>query len=304
MQVSFDDGKLFYKLYSVLLSHANRTLKIVPNQFASIEQYISLPVETRLKLRDGLFAQPELIDQFVQENPAKLPADELAVVASWKHAVVGSIYIFRYLKHYTVFLSDKAPEKAYGVLALADPLEDIAGPHLPILTNTVLLPLKGQIIYDGLLASYGLSFGPGIRRTLNESYKRAKKAFGIITVLPEGSQVPAPTKIAELEDRRGGTTAADASAIVLALGKAQVDTMFRRQADHAVDDSEFLPLVEAVLTAFEMVGIDEDVAEGVWEHAFDVYDKACKEAEPTSTTTDNRKLMQSYLLGKRRRRRK
>jgi hypothetical protein len=49
-----------------------------------------------------------------------------------------------------------------------------------------------------------------------------------------------------------------------------------------------------------MVGIDEEVAEAVWEHAFDVYDQACKEAEPESTTTDNRRLMQSYLLGKRR----
>ncbi len=54
------------------------------------------------------------------------------------------------------------------------------------------------------------------------------------------------------------------------------------------------------LTGFEMDGIDEKVVEAVWEHAFHVYDQACKEAEPESTTTDNRQLMQSYLLGKRR----
>jgi hypothetical protein len=88
--------------------------------------------------------------------------------------------------------------------------------------------------------------------------------------------------------------------LLVTLGKAQVDAMFRRQADYAVDDSEFLPLVEAVLTGFEMADIDEEVVEAVWEHAFYVYDQACKEAEPESTTTDNRRLMQSYLLGKRR----
>jgi hypothetical protein len=37
MQVSFDDGNLFYKLYSALLSFANETLRIVPHPFASIE---------------------------------------------------------------------------------------------------------------------------------------------------------------------------------------------------------------------------------------------------------------------------
>ena len=92
--------------------------------------------------------------------------------------------------------------------------------------------------------------------------------------------------------------------LLLTLGKAQVDAMFRRQDDDPVDDSEFLPLVEAALTAFETTGIDEAVAEAVWEHAFHVYDQACKEAAPESTTADNRRLMQSYLLGKRRKSRK
>ena len=87
----------------------------------------------------------------------------------------------------------------------------------------------------------------------------------------------------------------------MTLGTTQVDAMSCRQENYPVDDSEFLPLVEeAVLTGFEMVGIDEEVVEAVWEHAFDVYDQACKEAAPDSTTTNNRRLMQSYLLGKRR----
>ena len=87
--------------------------------------------------------------------------------------------------------------------------------------------------------------------------------------------------------------------VLLALGKAQVDAMFRRQEAHAVDDSEFLPLLETVLTAFETTSGATDVAEEVWEYAFAVYDRTCKEAEPTSTTDENRKLMQKYLLGPR-----
>ena len=92
--------------------------------------------------------------------------------------------------------------------------------------------------------------------------------------------------------------------LLVTLGKAQVDAMFCRQEDYPVDDSEFLPLVEAMLIGFEMAGIDGAVVEAVWEHAFYVYDQACKEAEPESTTADNRELMRSYLLGNRRKNRK
>jgi hypothetical protein len=92
--------------------------------------------------------------------------------------------------------------------------------------------------------------------------------------------------------------------LLVAIGKAQVDAMFRRQDDYPVDDSEFLPLIESVLNAFETVGIDGDVVEAIWEHAFHVYDQMCKETVPESTATENKRLMQSYLLGKRRRNRK
>jgi hypothetical protein len=92
---------------------------------------------------------------------------------------------------------------------------------------------------------------------------------------------------------------AEMNEVLVAIGKAQVDAMFRRQEVHIVDDSEFLPLVEVVLNAFETTGIDKAVDEAVWEYAFEVYDRACKEAEPSSTTAENRELMQRFLLGPR-----
>ncbi|QDU93714.1 hypothetical protein [Lignipirellula cremea] len=85
---------------------------------------------------------------------------------------------------------------------------------------------------------------------------------------------------------------------LVSLGKAQIDGMFARQDDYPVDDSEFLPLVEIVLTAFE--AIDRAVAAELWDYAYAVYDRVCKEVEPESTTDENRQLMQSYLLGERR----
>jgi hypothetical protein len=92
----------------------------------------------------------------------------------------------------------------------------------------------------------------------------------------------------------------DNRAILIQLGKAQIDGMFARQdKGPALDDSEFLPVVEIVLMAFEKAQGGDTLAEELWEHAFAVYDRMCKEAAPTSTTAENRELMQSYLTGNR-----
>jgi hypothetical protein len=195
MQVSFDDGKLFYKLYAALLSFVNRKLKVIPEQFSDSREYTALPPETRIIVRNALYKHRDLLDQFINENPADLPANELAIVASWKHVVVGQFYIFRYLSNYTIFLSSSSPSKAYGVLALADPFEELIGPYLPRLNHAVLLPLKGKIIYDGLLSGHNITFGGGVKRMLNEEYRTAKETFGIIASLPESeSPTSAPKK--------------------------------------------------------------------------------------------------------------
>lgn len=215
MQIPPDEGKLFYKLHAALCSHANRALRIIAPEFSTLEQFLALSEEERWKVKQAVYAQPELIDRFVSENPADLSTDELAIVAGWKHAVAGRFYVFRYLQPHAVFLRHGTPPKAYGVLALATPFEEIVGSRLPVLIETVLLSINRRIIYDGQMRSYPVSFGPGIRSSLNESYRQAKQTAGIITALPEepsppravkrqasaGERVAAGGKTGEVKDR-------------------------------------------------------------------------------------------------------
>ena len=60
------------------------------------------------------------------------------------------------------------------------------------MVDAVLLPFKDRIIYDGLMNGYNISFGAGIRRSLNESFKEAKARQGIVTSLPMSSKALAP----------------------------------------------------------------------------------------------------------------
>jgi hypothetical protein len=77
-----------------------------------------------------------------------------------------------------------------------------------------------------------------------------------------------------------------------------------RDEGPVIDDSEFIPLVESVLTACETTGFDSEVVEELWEYAYSRYDRACQEADPSFTSQENKELMQSYLLGPRRRKRR
>lgn len=194
MQLTPQDAALFFKLHRALMFFVNQRLKAVPDSSANPDEFSSLSPEIRLKVRDAFLKHTDLLQAFVDENPARLSDDELDIVRSWRYLIHGKFYVFRELKKYTVFLTaDKKPTIAYGVLALSQPFDELVGPYLPVLTETVLLPFKGMIVYDGLLTSYNISFGPGIRRSINESFKEAKARHGIVTSLPMSSE-PLPPK--------------------------------------------------------------------------------------------------------------
>lgn len=188
-----NDLELFFRLRWTLMLFVNQRLTVIPEKPATPEEFGVLPPEVRLKVRDALNKRLDLIESFVAENPAQLTDDELDIVRSWRHLVAGRFYIFRELKKYSVLLTATSPVIAYGVVALSQPFEDLTGPHLPVLVETVLLPFNDKIVYDGLMSSFNISFGGGVRRRLNESFKEAKERHGIVASLPMSDE-PLPVK--------------------------------------------------------------------------------------------------------------
>lgn len=89
---------------------------------------------------------------------------------------------------------------------------------------------------------------------------------------------------------------------LVSVGRSQIEAMFARQSDarFTIDDSEFIPLLECVLTAFESHGLDPADVKVLWDWAYRVYDRLCQEADPRFTFEENRDLMRRYLLGPRR----
>jgi hypothetical protein len=188
------DSERFIRLYTSLLCYANRSLQVVPaSEFAEPAQFGLFSLDTRFEIRQALLGKRKLIAKFVAENPYDLGERDLALVDSWRHLVAGRFFVYRYLKKHAILLNDAEPPIAYGVLALTQPLREVAGPA-PVCVETALLPYEGRIVCDGLLGVYSVSFGPGFRRSLAESYREAKSGTGIITSLVAGDASAAVTK--------------------------------------------------------------------------------------------------------------
>ncbi|MGN6546696.1 MAG: DUF6398 domain-containing protein [Aureliella sp.] len=181
------DCQLFFRLQLTLLLFANHRLQLIPGHFPTTRELGKLPPSELAQIRDAVDADLGLIDSFVEENPARFAHDELEIVRSWRNRASGQFYICRELKKYAVFLSVEEPAIAYGVLGLSQPIHEIV-PDLPIIVEAVLLPFKGQIIYDGLMSAKSLTFGPGAKRDIDERFKAAKERYGIVTSLPLSDQ--------------------------------------------------------------------------------------------------------------------
>lgn len=182
MRLSEEDVQLFYKLYSELLVYVNLNQKTL-KQASTPDELMVQPVDERIQVRDQLYENMELLDSFLKENPPHFSDEELEIVRSWKHFIRDRFFLFRHLKKYSIFLDASSSPKPYGVLSISDSLEDFF-PCVPVMVETVLLPFKGQIIYDGYIRPFNIIFGGGICNSLKNSYNEAKATYGIVTSLP------------------------------------------------------------------------------------------------------------------------
>jgi hypothetical protein len=172
----------FYRIWFAMLSYANRHLKLV-RDLPESPYNGSIDVHDAYKVATAVWADDALRHSFIEENPAKLPPEDLALAGSWDRRVAGDFYIFRFLKKHTVLIDQSEQARVYGVLGLVSPLEDVVPQPPPVLTRMTLLPFEGRITYDGLLAPYNVYFGSGIRSNLNDIYRAATERGAIITSL-------------------------------------------------------------------------------------------------------------------------
>ncbi len=156
----------------------NEKLDVLP-EIETFEEYLKVSTEEKYKVRNALFKNVALMDDFIDENPQDFPMKELAIVSKWKKFIEGDFFIERYLKNHAVFIS--VDEEVYAVCGLTESLLDYFPKFvLPVQLKAILLPFQNKIVIDGFFVQYRLIFGSGIKKELKEIYNKAKSADKII----------------------------------------------------------------------------------------------------------------------------
>ena len=178
MRLSPADAKLFMSLMLPLQWYVNQQAQVL-SEIKTFEAFCETEVEEKIQVRDYLFSHIELIDQFVQDNPNDIEEESLSIISGWKNFVREDFYIERFLKKNSIFIG--ASDNVYAVLGITDaPADFIDKRNLPLRIETILLPFKEKIVYDGFLRFYNIFFGSGIRSELKQVYLIAKDNGAII----------------------------------------------------------------------------------------------------------------------------
>lgn len=181
MLIPSEESSLFFRLYPSVIGFVAKRAGGVAG-ITNAKTFISASNAQRIQARDHFLDHIQLISEYIEENPNGFRERELGHITTWSHFIKGKFVVERNMKNHTIFLLDGSPPKVYGVLGLGDEIVDMIHRPLPVLVEAVLLPWKGVIVCDGLLSTYNLSFGGGIKNGFRESYREAK-ASGIITSL-------------------------------------------------------------------------------------------------------------------------
>ena len=254
MILSENDAKLFYRLMWPLQFFVNQRLELILN-CPTLEAYQNLKAEQKLKVRDALYENIKLVDEFVKENPEGFNDEELQIIQSWRKFVAGEFFIERYLAKHAILIKGQT---VYAVLGLFDPLEiSIARQRLPTYIKTVLLPFRGRIIYDGLFQLHQIFFGSGLTSELKEKYLTAKQNNRIVESLDADTQ--------NISRNRSQKPTKNRSAKVDAL-RADAQELSADAGAPAIQ----MPVFSLVKASLEMAHVsvhDPDDIEQLWEHA-------------------------------------
>lgn len=178
MKLSAGEAFLFFKLMIPLQFFAQQKVSILKN-VETFEDYKNTSFAEKFKVRNVLFENTQLIDEFIDENPHDIPLKELAVCASWKRFIKGDFYIERHLKTSTIFIGED--DKVYSVVGLTDSLEKVFPKYLiPQIASAILLPFRHKIVSDGFFSANQIHIGNEVKSGLKEIYNQAKKRNQIL----------------------------------------------------------------------------------------------------------------------------
>lgn len=172
-----EDGIQFFSLWIPLLTYVNDKKKIFKKN-GKEKPVIRLGNKKSLELTKALWDDPDIIDRYLATKSLdEISEEDREIMLGWKRFVRGKFILARVLTSGGIFMSDKT----YLVRGITSPIDEIVGSPVPMLVSATLIPFKGVIITDGMIAEHPVGFGDGMKKALKDLYNQAKEKGEIIT---------------------------------------------------------------------------------------------------------------------------
>ena len=181
-QLTSDECRLFYETWYGLMGYVNKRKSVISAEIKP-EYPNALSDMIIHKVREVLWENPELIDEYISET--SLAQEKIGILKLWRtNYKKGMFFILEYQPDYAVAIAPngQGEDRLYGIKGISSSIANILSRDLPIQAETVLLPFKGKIVYDSFLSTMSISYGEGAKTLFRKMYDNAIK-YGIITSL-------------------------------------------------------------------------------------------------------------------------
>jgi hypothetical protein len=191
MNLNKDEVFLFYTIWLNLLWGVNLKHQVAPDykRPKTGQPQTANALET-LKIRDAMWDNPSWIDEYLNDpKNSGIPEEHQKVILDWRnHFIPGNFLVYKHLAKYSVFMkTEEGKTSLYGVHGINDSIQETYPFPPPYFFNTVILPFKDKIIFDGFAKTLpSVLLGRNILSSFKEQYTQAKSSTGIILKLTGG----------------------------------------------------------------------------------------------------------------------
>ena len=176
-----EERRLFFKQYLSILYFAADYESLLP-ETATISDFKGLPLEEKVKSRNALFTNPEIVSSFRQLNHHQLSEEGHAFVNNLRQGLYSSFVVVKQYARFAV-MQEVDEQRFFHVVNITEPFSEMLG-YLPVYITTAIFNFRGKLVCDGLIEG-GIRIGPNIKRGMLEEYREAKAAGKVLTLLPQ-----------------------------------------------------------------------------------------------------------------------
>lgn len=171
MHLTDEQAGRFYDLLDSLTVYANAAFGVTdPNRLLGPDGRFN-PQE-RAAVHEKVWADPTIIDDYIEDNPLGLPPRELAQMSRWKLQLTGPELLLGFDEKGRALFS--LGDRRVAVQGITQDVTEVIVEQPPTIVHVTLLPFDDVIVYDSLVMPMPVDFGPGFLTMLESEAEEAR----------------------------------------------------------------------------------------------------------------------------------